>query len=117
MSNILSGGSISSLLIARVVKSLALDGPKSFLSTEGGKVGRVQVSMEGRHPTLSHRVKSSDVRLRSSSGEEACLENWARSVSSWNLCAKEAGRKVCNTRGFHRSTAHINSFKLILTVN
>lgn len=113
MSIIFSGCSFPSLPIARVVKSLALDGPKSFLSTEGRKGGRVQVSMEGRHPTLSHRVKSSDVRLRSSSGEEACLENWARSVSSWNLCAKEAGKKVCKSRGFHRiyrSTALINVF-------
>lgn len=42
--------------------------------------------MEGMHPTLSHREKSSDVRLRSSSGEEGCLGNWAGSISSWNLC-------------------------------
>lgn len=42
--------------------------------------------MEGMHPTLSHREKSSDVSPRSSSGEEGCLGNWAGSISSWNLC-------------------------------
>ena len=45
--------------------------------------------MEGMHPTLSHREKSSDVSLRSSSGEEGCLGNWAGSISSWNLCGHE----------------------------
>lgn len=48
--------------------------------------------MEGRHPTSSHREKSSDVSLRSSSGEEGCLGNWAGSVSSWNLCGR-GGRR------------------------
>lgn len=42
--------------------------------------------MVGRHPTSSHREKSSDVSPRSSSGEEGCLGNWAGFISSWNLC-------------------------------
>lgn len=89
MSIIFSGCPFSSLLMARVVKSLILEGPKSFLSMEGGKVGRGQLSAEGEHTTRSDRVRSSDVKLRSTSGDDCCVGNWSKSVSSRNLCAKE----------------------------
>lgn len=95
MSIIISLSPSSELLIALVVKSLALEGLYSFFSAKaGGRVGRGHVWMEAEHPTLSHRVKSSEVRLKSSSGEERVTERRARSVSSWNLCETNRNKRT-----------------------